>query len=93
MEYSLVGATFVEEVEILDEQGEERYDYPLPLVSCPRGPPHGCLQSRSVAAEVGGGIHLVLQDRELGRLDLAPLGENNRNVSITITRVQNYNYK
>ena len=68
-----VGASFVQEVEILDEQREEGHDDPLALVFGSGRPPHGRLQRGTVAAEVGRRVHLVFQDGELGRLHLVPL--------------------
>nr|CAD7603031.1 unnamed protein product [Timema genevievae] len=63
----------VEKVEVLDEQREEGNDDALSLISGSCGPPHGGLQGGPVAAEVGGGVHLVFKDGEFGRLHFAPL--------------------
>jgi len=68
-----VGAALVEEVEVLDEQREEGHDDALALVLGAGRAPHGRLQRRPVAAKVGRRIHLMFQDRELGRLHLLPL--------------------
>ena len=68
-----IGASFVEEIKIFDEERKERYDNALALIFGAGRSPHCCLQGRSIAAKIGRRIHLVLQNGELGRLHLVPL--------------------
>lgn len=69
-----VPAAFVEEVNVFDEQREERYDHPLPLVRGAGAPPQRGLQRGPVAAEVRRRVHVLFQYGELGRLlHLVPL--------------------
>lgn len=69
-----VPAAFVEEVNVFDQQREERYDHPLPLVRGAGAPPQRGLQRGPVAAEVRRRVHVLFQYGELGRLlHLVPL--------------------
>ena len=68
-----IGASFIEEIEILDEQREKWDDDPLALILGACGSPHSRFQRRSVATKVGRRIHLMFQDGKLGRLYFMPL--------------------
>lgn len=71
--HSLVAATLVQEVKVLDEEAEERHYDPLAFVRSASATPHCCLQRAAIAAEVAARVHLMLQNRELGGLHLRPL--------------------
>lgn len=73
LKYSPIRAALVQKVQILDEQTEKRHDDTLPFVRCAGGSPHGRLERRSVAVEVTGRVHLVLENHEFGRLRFRPL--------------------
>ena len=47
-----IGASFVEEVKVFDEEGEKGNDDPLALVFSAGRTPHGRLQGGSIAAKV-----------------------------------------
>lgn len=79
--YSLVAATLVEEVKVLDEKAEEGHYDPLAFVCSASATPHCGLQRATIAAEITARVHLMLQNRELGRLYLRPLKDIERNVS------------
>lgn len=63
-----VSTAFVQEVNVFDEQREERYDHPLALIRGAGAPPQGRLQRRPVTAKVRRRIHVLFQDGEFGRL-------------------------
>lgn len=68
--YSLVAASLVQEVEILDQQTEEGNDDPLSFVRSAGATPHSRFQGAAIAAKVAAGIHLVLKNREFRQLHL-----------------------
>ena len=57
----------------MEQQAGVADTYPLAVVGGALCTPHGGLQAGPVAAEVAGGVHLVLQDLKLGRVHLGPL--------------------
>lgn len=71
--HSLVAATLVEEVKVLDEKAEEGHYDPLAFVCSASATPHRGLQRAAIAAEIAARVHLMLQNRELGGLHLRPL--------------------
>lgn len=68
--HSLVAATLVEEVKILDEKAEEGHYDTLAFVGGASATPHCGLQRATITAEIAARIHLMFQDRELGGLHL-----------------------
>ena len=68
--YSLVAASLVQEVEILDQQTEEGHNDPLSFVRSAGATPHRRFQCTAVAAEIAARIHLVLKNREFRQLHL-----------------------
>lgn len=73
----LVGASFVEEVEIFYEQREEWNDNSLTLISSASWSPHGSFQSASITTKITRRVHLVLEYRKFGRLNFSPLQRKN----------------
>jgi hypothetical protein len=73
---SLAGTAFVQKVQVLHQQREERNDNALAFVGGAGRPPHGRLQGGPVRREVGRRVHLVLQNGEFARGHFGPLQFN-----------------
>jgi len=69
----LVTATFVEKVQILDEKAKEGHYDTLTFICSASATPHCSLQRATITTEVAARIHLMLQNRKLGRLYFWPL--------------------
>lgn len=64
--------------------GELAATYPFTVVRGALCPPHCCLETGPVAAEVAGGVHLVLQDLKLGCVHLGPLQKQHKVTPVSL---------
>lgn len=81
IKYSLVAATLVEEVKVLDEKAEEGHYDSLAFICSASATPHCGFQCAAITAEIAARVHLMLQYREFCRLYFWPL-KAVKNVSV-----------
>ena len=67
-----IGTALVEEVEILDQQGEKWNDHFFTVAGGALGPPHGGFEGGPVTVEIAGWVHLVFENFEFLHVDFGP---------------------